>query len=269
VDFSQPVVMGILNVTPDSFSDGGKHLQLDDALFQAEAMLKDGAQILDIGGESTRPGAKAVNADDELERVIPVIEKGTANLDVAVSVDTSKAIVMTEAVKAGAGMVNDVMALRGDGALQAVAQMPSNIAVCLMHMQGQPRTMQQAPSYKDVLKEVAAFLNERADACIQAGIDANRIVLDAGFGFGKTLQHNLLLLQHLDQLSSCGYPLLTGISRKSMVGALLNNAPVDQRLFGSLAAAIIAWQKGSAIIRVHDVKATVDALKVASAIGRN
>ncbi len=258
--------MGILNITPDSFSDGGKHFNPDDALRQAETMQRDGAAILDVGGESTRPGSAPVSLQEELDRVIPVIEKITANLDIPVSIDTSKPEVMSEAVASGAGMVNDVMALQAEGAVQVVAQMPATVSVCLMHMQGLPRTMQQNPVYRDVVNEVKGFLLERATVCQNAGIKAQRIVLDPGFGFGKTLEHNLTLLSDMEVIVAGGYPVLTGISRKSMIGAILDNAPVEQRLFGSLAAALIASQKGSVIIRVHDVKATVDVLRVAAAV---
>jgi dihydropteroate synthase len=266
LDLSSPRVMGILNITPDSFSDGGKHFNPDDALRQAETMQRDGAAILDVGGESTRPGSAPVSLQEELDRVIPVIEKITANLDIPVSIDTSKPEVMSEAVASGAGMVNDVMALQAEGAVQVVAQMPATVSVCLMHMQGLPRTMQQNPVYRDVVNEVKGFLLERATVCQNAGIKAQRIVLDPGFGFGKTLEHNLTLLSDMEVIVAGGYPVLTGISRKSMIGAILDNAPVEQRLFGSLAAALIASQKGSVIIRVHDVKATVDVLRVAAAV---
>jgi dihydropteroate synthase len=266
LDLSHTLVMGILNITPDSFSDGGKHFNPDDALRQAETMQRDGAAILDVGGESTRPGSAPVSLQEELDRVIPVIEKITANLDIPVSIDTSKPEVMSEAVASGAGMVNDVMALQAEGAVQVVAQMPATVSVCLMHMQGLPRTMQQNPVYRDVVNEVKGFLLERATVCQNAGIKAQRIVLDPGFGFGKTLEHNLTLLSDMEVIVAGGYPVLTGISRKSMIGAILDNAPVEQRLFGSLAAALIASQKGSVIIRVHDVKATVDVLRVAAAV---
>ncbi len=266
LDLTKPVVMGILNVTPDSFSDGGRHYHIDDALRQAEKMHQQGAAIIDIGGESTRPGAPAVSLDEELQRVIPVIEKLIANVDVAISIDTSKAGIMEAAVKAGAGMVNDVMALTAAGALDAAAAMSEDIAFCLMHMQGTPRTMQANPEYLDVVEEVSDFLYARADACISAGINSQQIVLDPGFGFGKSLEHNLQLLSHMHRLVNSGYPVLTGISRKSMIASLLDNAPVEERVYGSVAAAVVAYQQGSVIIRVHDVRATVDALKIIDAL---
>ena len=246
LDLNRPVVMGILNVTPDSFSDGGCYTQLDKALFQAEQMLNDGAAILDIGGESTRPGAADVSEQDELQRV-----------------DTSKAAVMSAAVQAGADIINDVRALQEPGALQVAvaAQLP----VCLMHMQGAPRSMQQAPQYQDVLSEVVQFLQQRANECEQAGLLKQHIVLDPGFGFGKNLSHNYQLLAQLEQLTALGYPLLAGMSRKSMIGQLLN-VSVNQRLAGSLACATIAAIKGARIIRVHDVKETVQAVRVVTAM---
>ena len=265
-DLSHPLVMGILNVTPDSFSDGGQHYLLDDALRHAEQMLSAGAKIIDVGGESTRPGASAVELQQEIDRTIPVIEKITANLDVAVSIDTSKAAVMREAVSVGAGMINDVMALQAEGALQVAAQTDDSIAICLMHMQGQPRTMQQNPTYDDVVEDVNNFLLQRIDCCKQAGISSSRLVVDPGFGFGKTLSHNLQLLKNLERFLQTGCTVLAGISRKSMIGALLDNAVAADRVVGSVAAALIAYQKGARIIRVHDVKETVDALKIAHAV---
>jgi len=265
-DLSHPLVMGILNVTPDSFSDGGQHYLLDDALRHAEQMLSAGAKIIDVGGESTRPGASAVELQQEIDRTIPVIEKITANLDVAVSIDTSKAAVMREAVSVGAGMINDVMALQAEGALQVAAQTDDSIAICLMHMQGQPRTMQQNPTYDDVVEDVNNFLLQRIDCCKQAGISSSRLVVDPGFGFGKTLSHNLQLLKNLERFLQTGCTVLAGISRKSMIGALLDNAVASDRVVGSVAAALIAYQKGARIIRVHDVKETVDALKIAHAV---
>jgi len=265
-DLSHPLVMGILNVTPDSFSDGGQHYLLDDALRHAEQMLSAGAKIIDVGGESTRPGASAVELQQEIDRTIPVIEKITANLDVAVSIDTSKAAVMREAVSVGAGMINDVMALQAEGALQVAAQTDDSIAICLMHMQGQPRTMQQNPTYDDVVEDVNNFLLQRIDCCKQAGISSSRLVVDPGFGFGKSLSHNLQLLKNLERFLQTGCTVLAGISRKSMIGALLDNAVASDRVVGSVAAALIAYQKGARIIRVHDVKETVDALKIAHAV---
>ncbi|MET0089819.1 MAG: dihydropteroate synthase [Candidatus Thiodiazotropha sp.] len=264
LDLSRPQVMGILNVTPDSFSDGGNYFDPDQALGQALKMVSQGAAIIDIGGESTRPGAESVSVEEELRRVVPLVEALAKDLPVPISVDTSKPEVMREAVAAGAGMINDVMALQQPGALDTVAQL--QVPVCLMHMQGQPRTMQSAPHYDQVVGDVMEFLNDRLEACVSAGIPRERILLDPGFGFGKTLQHNLELLHSLDRFLSLGLPLLVGISRKSMIGALLDERPVDGRLYGSLAAAVIAAMKGASVIRVHDVAETVDALKVVAAV---
>lgn len=263
LDLRQPVVMGILNVTPDSFSDGGKYHQLDAALYQAEQMLNDGAVILDVGGESTRPGAADVSEADELQRVVPVIEALRQRFDCVISVDSSKAAVMSAAVQAGADMLNDVRALQEPGALQVAvtAQLP----VCLMHMQGAPRVMQHAPQYRDVVAEVTQFLLQRAAECQQAGVRKEHIILDPGFGFGKSLAHNYELLKQLDSVCADGYPVLAGMSRKSMIGQLLNE-PVEQRLAGSLACATIAALKGARIIRVHDVKETVQAVRVVTAM---
>jgi dihydropteroate synthase len=227
-------------------------------------MVADGAAIIDIGGESTRPGAQPVSEQQELDRVVPVVEALAGEIPVPISVDTCKPRVMTEAVAAGAGLLNDVYALRAPGAIEAAAQ--TGVPICLMHMQGEPRTMQNEPVYKDVVKEVGQFLSQRLEACVSAGIPPDRILLDPGFGFGKTLQHNLLLLKNLRQLEAIGAPLLVGISRKSMIGSLLGDVPVDDRLFGSLAAAVLAVSHGAAIIRVHDVRQTVDALKIVSAV---
>lgn len=263
IDLSQPHVMGILNVTPDSFSDGGHYDQLDSALRQAEQMVKDGASILDIGGESTRPGAAEVSLEQELERVIPVIEAIHSNLDVPISIDTIKAKVMEEAVSAGASMINDVLALQGEGALQAAAK--SKVPVCLMHMQGTPRTMQQAPHYVDVIAEVQDFLLKRVQACIEAGINRSAIVLDPGFGFGKSLEHNLSLLAHTREFVAMGMPVLIGLSRKSMFGHLLGR-DVNERLAASLSGVLVAAEQGARIFRVHDVKETVDSLRVWQAV---
>lgn len=257
-------VMGILNLTPDSFSDGGQFTEHTAALRHAEIMLEEGADIIDIGGESTRPGASEVSVDDELARVIPVLAAIKKQFAVPVSVDTSKPEVMRAAIDNGVDMINDVRALQADGAIEACAD--SEVAVCLMHMQGQPGTMQSKPAYRDVVAEVADFLQIRKAACVSAGIASSRIYLDPGFGFGKTLEHNLSLLAHLQELQALDNPLLIGISRKSMLGALLDDAPVDQRLYASISAAVIAAMQGAAIIRVHDVKATVDALKVVTAV---
>lgn len=263
IAFDRPMVMGVLNVTPDSFSDGGRFAGRDDALRQAEAMIAAGAAIIDVGGESTRPGAAAVAEAEECERVVPVIEALRGVTDCAISVDTSKPAVMRAAVSAGAAMINDVRALRADGALEAAAALGAT--VCLMHMQGQPRTMQHAPYYDQVTREVGEFLGERREACIAAGIPRGHIVLDPGFGFGKSVAHNVELLANLRQLAALGQPLLVGLSRKSTLGALTGRE-VDDRLAASIAAAVIAVLNGALIVRVHDVKETVDALKVAQAV---
>jgi dihydropteroate synthase len=264
VDLTQPRVMGVLNVTPDSFSDGGQYAQLDAALAHAQAMVAQGADFIDVGGESTRPGAAEVSEQEELDRTIPVIERLAGEIQIPISIDTQKSAVMRAAVAAGASLINDVAALRGEGALAAAAEL--QVPVCLMHMQGAPRTMQQAPHYEDVVAEVAAFLQERIDACVAAGIPREQILLDPGFGFGKTLAHNVTLMLGLSQLSALGCPLLIGVSRKSMIGALAGTVeqpiPVDQRLAGSLAAALSAVTQGAAIVRVHDVAETVQALRV-------
>lgn len=268
LDISRPLVMGILNTTPDSFSDGGnsyigQHLSLDLAVRRAEQMLLEGAAIIDIGGESTRPGAATVSVQEELDRVVPVVEALVGKLDAVVSVDTSTAAVIRESAAQGASLINDVRALGREGALDAAAA--TNLPVCLMHMQGQPTTMQANPSYQDVVAEVRHFLTERVDACLARGIAKERIILDPGFGFGKTLAHNLALLQRLSEFGDLGLPLLVGMSRKSMLGQLLERT-VDERLPGSLALAMLAAQRGAAIIRVHDVAATVDVLKVLAAV---
>jgi dihydropteroate synthase len=264
LDLSRTLVMGVLNVTPDSFSDGGRYGSVSEATRQAERMAGAGAAIIDIGGESTRPGAAPVSEAEELERVIPVIEALVqAGLGVPLSVDTSKPAVMRAAVVAGAGMINDVRALREPGALEAARD--CGVPVCLMHMQGEPRSMQDAPTYADVVEDVCGFLSGRVDACLAAGIDRGRLLLDPGLGFGKNLEHNLKLLKHLDQLTELGPPLLVGLSRKRMIGELLD-APVDRRLFGSVAGAVLAAWQGASIVRVHDVGPTVEALKVCDAL---
>ena len=254
-------VMGILNVTPDSFSDGGKFSRIDAALEQAELMIAHGATIIDIGGESTRPGAKEVTERDELARVIPLLKAIKSRFDICVSIDTSKAAVMAESIEQGADIINDVRALQNEGCIEAVA--PSDVPVCLMHMQGLPRTMQENPHYDDVINDIMAFFKQRIDVCVQAGISENRLILDPGFGFGKTLQQNYQLLANLSKFSSLGLPILSGTSRKSMIGNLLERE-VNERLAGSLTTAILAAQQGAKIIRVHDVQETVDALKVLS-----
>ena len=259
LNLDRPHIMGILNVTPDSFSDGGEYAQLDSAFIHAQEMVNQGATIIDIGGESTRPGANDVILNEELDRVIPIIERIKNELDCWISIDTSKAVVMTEAVNAGADIINDVRALREEGALKAAIE--ANVPVCLMHMQGQPRSMQTAPNYNDVVAEVRRFLIERSDDCINAGLKAENIIIDLGFGFGKSLQHNFDLLNATQQFISLGFPVLTGVSRKSMFGQLLNR-DINDRLAGSLEGAMIAMQQGSKIIRVHDVAETVDVMKV-------
>lgn len=259
LDLSQPQIMGILNLTPDSFSDGGRFNEPQAALSHAQQMLADGATIIDIGGESTRPGADAVAVQQELDRVIPVIELLRQELDCWLSIDTSKAPVMAEAVQAGADLINDIRALREPDALQVAAN--SGAAICLMHMQGLPRTMQQAPDYHDVTAEVAAFLAQRIQACVEAGITRDRLCLDPGYGFGKQLTHNYELLGKVGDLHQLGLPLLVGMSRKSMLGQLLNR-DVDQRLAGGLAAHLFALHQGAHILRVHDVKEMADAMRV-------
>jgi dihydropteroate synthase len=263
LNLDAPAVMGILNVTPDSFSDGGKFLGRDKALRQAEAMAADGAAIIDIGGESTRPGAQAVSEQGELDRVIPVLEVVRAAVETPISVDTSKATVMREAVAAGASMLNDIRALREEGALDAAAEL--GVPVCLMHMQGQPRTMQADPRYDDVVREVRAFLDARAAACRDAGIAEDLLVLDPGFGFGKTPQQNMAMLANLRQFTEAGYPVLAGLSRKSTLGELTGRN-VDERLPASVAAAVIAAMRGAGIVRVHDVRETVDAMRIVAAV---
>ena len=259
----RPLVMGVVNVTPDSFSDGGRFLARDAAIAHARKLIAEGADIIDVGGESTRPGAAPVSVDEELARVLPVIQ-ALAEGAVPISIDTQKPEVMRVAVAAGAAMINDVNALRAPGALEAAAE--SEAAVCLMHMQGTPQTMQQAPSYQDVVGEVRTFLLARAAAAMAAGIARARIVLDPGFGFGKEAEHNLALLRRLEVYRADGFAILAGISRKSIVG-MLTGRPAGERVFGSVAAAIIAVQKGARIVRVHDVAATRDALAVLEKIG--
>ena len=265
LDLAEPVIMGILNVTPNSFSDGGRYADPDAAVAQGLAMHAAGAAIIDVGGESTRPGADPVPLDVELERVIPVLERLRGACDAILSIDTMKPGVMRAAIAAGAGLVNDVQALQAPGALAAVAA--SDAAVCLMHMQGEPRTMQQSPRYEDVVTEVDAFLAGRAQACRTAGIAADRICIDPGFGFGKSLDHNLTLLAGLRRLTTGPYPVLVGLSRKSMLATLLQR-PVDDRLPGSLALATAAVLAGARIVRTHDVAATCDAVRVAAAIAQ-
>ena len=263
LDLAHTHVMGILNVTPDSFSDGGRFAALDAALRHAESLVLAGATLVDVGGESTRPGAPAVSQQEELDRVAPVVERISRELDVIISVDTSAPIVMTEVARLGAGLINDVRSLRRDGALQAAAA--TGLPVCLMHMLGEPGDMQNSPHYDDLVGEVSAFLVDRMQQCAAAGIAPDRIVLDPGFGFAKTLQHNLSLFKHMDALLSLGRPLLVGVSRKSMIGQALNR-PVAERLYGSLALAALAMTKGARILRVHDVAQTVDVVRMIAAV---
>jgi dihydropteroate synthase len=262
LDLSRPIVMGVLNVTPDSFSDGGRFLPLEAAVAHGLRLVEEGAAIIDIGGESTRPGAAPVSVEEELRRVLPVVERLRQATPAVISVDTSKPEVIREAAAAGAGLINDVRALTEPGALEAAAA--SGSALCVMHMQGDPRTMQRAPSYVDVVKEVKAFLDERVQRCRAAGVSSDRIVVDPGFGFGKNLEHNLELLRRLRDLQG-EWPLLVGLSRKSMVGALTGRS-AGERAHGSLALAVIAAINGARIVRTHDVAATVDALKMVDAV---
>ncbi|WP_266181893.1 dihydropteroate synthase [Dyella humicola] len=260
----RPRVVGILNVTPDSFSDGGSHASLEQAVAHALRMVEEGADMLDIGGESTRPGADDVSIEDELSRVLPVIEQLAARTQVPLAIDTSKPEVMRAAVAAGAGMVNDVYALRREGALDAVAEL--GVPVCLMHMQGEPRSMQAEPHYDDVVGDVHRFLTDRLFACELAGIDRRKVMVDPGFGFGKSLEHNLALLRALERFANLGSGVYVGLSRKSMIGAMTGKTTPADRAAGSVAAALIAVQRGARIVRVHDVAATVDALAVWHAV---
>ena len=264
LELDLPLVMGVLNVTPDSFSDGGRYLDPAVAEARARIMVEEGAALIDVGGESTRPGAEPVDETEELRRVIPVIER-LARLPVVISVDTSKPVVMREACAAGAGLINDVYALRQPGALEAARD--SGAAVCLMHMQGEPRSMQDYPQYQDVLAEVRDFLALRLQACVAAGIPDQRVALDPGFGFGKTLAHNLILLARLHELRTLKCPLLVGISRKSMLGAVTGLPPEARTNAGLAGAALAVWQ-GAGIIRTHDVRATVEAVKLAAAVAQ-
>ncbi len=263
LDLSRTHVMGILNITPDSFSDGGRFTQRDSALRHAEQMVAAGATLIDVGGESTRPGARVVTALEELERVAPIVEALNRELDVVISVDTSTPAVIRESARLGAGLINDVRSLSRDGALDAAAA--TGLPVCLMHMRGEPGTMQDDPHYEDVTREVGSYLEERMAACAAVGIDAERIILDPGFGFAKTLEHNLSLFKHMDNLRRLGRPLLVGVSRKSMIGLTLDR-PVNERLYGSLALAALAMTKGASILRVHDVAETVDVVRMIAAV---
>ncbi|MCQ3033057.1 dihydropteroate synthase [Pseudomonas syringae] len=263
LDLSRTHVMGILNATPDSFSDGGRYTLLDAALRHAEAMVAAGATLIDVGGESTRPGARAVSPTEELERVAPVVEALNRELAVIISVDTSTPAVIRETARLGAGLINDVRSLRRDGALDAAAA--TGLPVCLMHMRGEPGDMQDDPRYDDLVAEVGAFLRERMDQCGVAGIPEERIILDPGFGFAKSLDHNLSLFKHMQELHLLGRPLLVGVSRKSMIGGALGR-PVGERLFGGLALAALAMTKGARILRVHDVAETVDVVRMIAAV---
>lgn len=263
LDLSHPHIMGILNVTPDSFSDGGRYNSLDAALRRAVEMRAAGASIIDVGGESTRPGAAPVSVQQELDRVVPLVELIARESDVIISLDTSTPAVIVEAARLGAGLINDVRALQREGALEAAAV--THLPVCLMHMRGEPQTMQDEPHYDDVAAEVVAFLQERMAACAAVGISAERIVLDPGFGFAKNIQHNYELFKRLPELHVLQCPLLIGVSRKSMVGAVLQKT-VDQRLYGSLALAVMALERGAKILRVHDVAETMDVLNIFNAV---
>ncbi|NBH74813.1 dihydropteroate synthase [Rodentibacter pneumotropicus] len=259
LDLSFPQIMGILNFTPDSFSDSGKFFSFDKALFQVEKMLNEGASIIDIGGESTRPMADEVSEQEELQRVVPLVEAVRQRFDCWISVDSSKATVMQEAAKVGMDLINDIRALQEPNALEVAVEL--DLPVCIMHMQGQPRTMQANPQYQDVVQDVLAFLHQRSEQCITAGIRKENLIWDMGFGFGKTVQHNYKLLQQLSRFCEEEYPVLAGLSRKSMIGAVLDKS-VDERMVGSVVGALIAAQKGARILRVHDVAATSDMLKI-------
>lgn len=259
LDLSCPQIMGILNVTPDSFSDGGQFFAQDSALEQAKKMVADGAAIIDVGGESTRPGAAIVPIEEEIARVVPIIQAIQSELDIPISIDTSKPEVMQAAVKAGAGLINDVQALRIPGALAMAAEL--SVPVCLMHAQGTPQTMQDDPRYDDVVAEVKQFLLERVETCVNAGITPDKLILDPGFGFGKRARHNLRLMKHLTELVGSGYPVLVGVSRKSIIGKLLN-VTVEERLAGSLALASVAVWQGAKLIRTHDVRETFQAVNI-------
>lgn len=263
MDLSFPQVMGIVNMTPDSFSDGGNYNNLDDAMRRVDSMIQSGATFIDVGGESTRPGAAEVSVEEELDRVIPLVEKIARYFDVWISVDTSKPQVMTESAKAGAHLINDIRALTEPDAIEAAAK--TQLPVCIMHMQGDPKTMQNAPHYQqDIYQEVDQFFTQHINRCVNAGIEREKIILDPGFGFGKTLQHNYRLLAKLSNFHHFGLPLLVGMSRKSMIGQVLNVAP-QERMIGSVSCAVIAAMQGAQIIRVHDVKETFDALRIVQA----
>ncbi len=258
-------IMGVLNVTPDSFSDGGQHFDISDAVQSAQRMIEQGADIIDIGGESTRPKADIVPIKEEIRRVIPVIKALRKTTNTPISIDTSKQEVMAKAVKAGANMINDVCALRADGALETASELA--VDVCLMHMQGVPKSMQLKPVYDDVIEDIKHFFTNRIEACISAGISESKLILDPGFGFGKTYEHNLEILRYFDVFKSFGLPLLAGLSRKTMIGQMLGNRDVDTRVTGSVAGAIMAVQKGADIVRVHDVRETKDGLMILESVG--
>ena len=263
LDLRQPQVMGVLNVTPDSFSDGGRYFDTDVAVRRAESMATEGAAIVDVGGESTRPGAEKISRQEELDRVLPVVEAIASRIEVAISIDTSTPAVISAAARVGAGLINDVFALRLEGALAAAAA--TDCAICLMHMQGEPRAMQDNPVYDDVVGEIGGFLRDRVNACVDNGIDIERIIVDPGFGFGKTDSHNIELLAKLDRLEVLGRPILVGLSRKRTLGSLTGR-DVENRLPAGIAAAVLAFERGASIIRTHDVAATVDALRIAAAV---
>lgn len=265
LDLTTPQVMGILNTTPDSFSDGGKYSAIDNAIAHAEEMIRDGATIIDIGGESTRPGAPEVSVSDELERVVPVVRELRKRSDVWISIDTSKPEVMAASIAAGADLINDIRALMEPGAIEVVAK--ANVPVCIMHMKGKPRTMQQAPEYDNFLLEVHEFLQERLDACIKGGIKRENIILDPGFGFGKTLEHNYNLLANLESFQKYDLPILTGLSRKTMLHKLLGKQPVEC-LTPSVVGAILCAEKGAHILRVHDVKETAEAVTMLNTMNK-
>lgn len=260
IQTSKPLIMGVLNITPDSFSDGGQNFDTNKAIESSKRMIIQGADVIDVGGESTRPGAQSISIVDEIRRVIPVIEALHRSTDIPISIDTSKPEVMKLAVEAGANMINDVCALSADGALEAAAML--NVDVCLMHMQGSPRVMQKDPAYNDVVDDIKDFFSQRIEACIEAGIAEDKIILDPGFGFGKTLEHNIEILKRFNEFKIFGLPLLAGLSRKSMIGTLLDDRNVDGRVVGSVTGAIIAVQNGADIVRVHDVLETKDALTI-------
>lgn len=264
LDLTQPRVMGILNATPDSFSDGGRFAQLEQGLQHALHMIESGADIIDIGGESTRPGAKPVGVQEEMDRVLPLLEKIRSEVDVLISVDTSTPQLMTEAARCGAHLLNDVRALQRPDALSAAAA--TGLPICLMHMQGEPETMQQQAHYDDVLMTVSHFLQQRIDACVQAGINKERLLIDPGFGFGKTVEHNYQLLNRLSELRSLELPILTGLSRKAMIGSATQQERADRRVIGSVAGAMLCVLQGASLVRVHDVAETVEALAVLNAM---